>query len=72
MIWTLLWVGWLLAFLAIEIPAVIRPAAGDTLYEHFWRFLGRGQQRTEWIRLRRVTFLAFSAWLVVHLFTGWV
>lgn len=76
MIYTLLWLLWLLAFLAIEIPAAVasyRGHPGGTLSEHIWAFIGIGQPLTWQVHLRRVAFLAFAAWLIVHLFfNGWV
>lgn len=70
--WTVLWVLWLALFLAIEIPAWRNTERGDTLSEHVWRWLGRGRPMTRSVRWRRILFLAFAAWLLVHLTTGWV
>ncbi len=67
--WTAAWIAWLLAFFAIEIPALLDHRRGNTLSEHVWRWCsirdkGRGY------RLRRTMLLVLLAWLVVHLLTG--
>jgi hypothetical protein len=33
------WVAWILAFLAVELPAVFNARKGDTLSEQLWRWL---------------------------------
>lgn len=71
-IWTLLWLLWLAGFLAIEIPAALNRRDGDTLSEHIWWLIGRGKRLTPGVQARRIAFLSFAAWLVVHLLTGWV
>jgi len=72
-IWTLLWLAWVLVFLAIEIPALVNRTKGDTFSEHVWWLIGRGLPATPGVKLRRLAFLSFATWLVVHLFfSGWV
>jgi hypothetical protein len=36
MIWTILWLVWIAAFFAIEVPALLNKQDGDTLSEHVW------------------------------------
>lgn len=71
-IWTIAWLLWGAIFFAIEIPAVRNKQPGDTLSEHVWKFLGRGENQTRWIQSRRIVFLAFWAWLSFHFISGWV
>ena len=72
-VWTVLWVGWLLQFLVIEGLAIgLAKDKGATLSDHIWAFIGRGKALDRHVRFRRIIFLAFSAWLVVHLWTGYV
>lgn len=40
--WTWLWVGWVLIFFAIEIPAILNDEPGDTLSEHVWGLISLG------------------------------
>ena len=65
--YTAAWVTWLLltvsAFFAIELPALIDPAAGDTLTEHVFQWLGLAS-RDEWIG--RFALALFFAWVVHH------
>ena len=56
--WSLLWLGWLLAFLFVELPAAILPAKGDTLSEHVRRWF-----RGPW---RRCILAAFMVALTCH------
>lgn len=58
--YTYLWVGWLAAFLAVEAFALVnREPGGDTLSEHVWHVLDKGDF---WYYLLG----AFLTWLVVH------
>lgn len=70
--WTWAWLAWLSLFLVIELPAAMNKTPGDTLSEHIWKFIGKDEDLTGWVRLRRMAFLAFAAILVVHLFTAWI
>lgn len=76
MIWTILWILWFVAFLAIELPAAwesYHGHPGGTLSEHVWAWLAIGQPRTGLVHLRRFVFVAGFAVLAVHFFTGgWV
>lgn len=70
-IWLTLWSLWGVVFFAIEIPAVLNKVPGDTLSEHVWRFLATfkpGTPVTGWVRIRRILFMAFWAWLTAHFF----
>lgn len=77
-IWDWLWVLWLGAFLAIEIPGLVNHTENDTLSEHVWRWFGisktgAGEERrtpTAGVRFRRFLLLSFCAWLVAHFLTG--
>ncbi len=73
--YTLLWVGWLLYFLAVEIPSAVDNNPGGTLSEHLWAVLGLGRAAPVplGVRLRRIVMVCFTAWLLVHIFTGgWI
>ncbi len=76
MFFTALWIAWLAIFVIIEAAAIIRKAKGDTLSEHTWDWfcLTPNTEKTPWCVARRVTFLAFWAWLTIHFFFGgtWV
>lgn len=72
-VWTVLWLGWFFQFLVIEgLALVLGKDKGATLSDHMWAFIGRGKALDNHVRFRRIAFLAFSTWLVVHTFTGWV
>jgi hypothetical protein len=60
--WPWLWLAWLVAFLAVEIPAAIRKAKNDTLSEHVWRWF-----RGPW---RRLVIGAFMVALTCHFVFG--
>jgi hypothetical protein len=71
--WTWLWLGWLAYFAVVEgLAILLGKDRGATFSEHVWAFIGRGQVLDQHVKLRRILFLSFSAWLVTHLFTGWV
>ena len=73
MIWTLLWLGWVLVFVAIEIPALLNRTESDTFSEHWWRWIAWGRPATPGVKLRRLAAGAFALWLVIHLFSGgWI
>lgn len=72
MIWTILWILWGVAFVAIEGVALIERKAGATLSEHIWKwFAVRGSRGGGWT-WKRVVLLAFLAWLLLHLGFGWL
>lgn len=71
MIWTALWLAWIAAFFAIEVPALFDKDSGATLSAHVWAwFAVKDHERTAWVRLRRWFLLAFVAWLSLHFLTG--
>lgn len=73
-LYTVGWIVWIVYFLALEIPAVVNSRNNDTLSEQLWWILGIGKRRvTGWAYVRRIGFLLFAAWLVIHTFSGgWV
>jgi hypothetical protein len=73
MMFTAAWVIWLVAFVAIEAWALVRKKRGDTLSEHTWDWFclkGSKGGKSTWCVVRRVTFVAFWAWLTIHFVTG--
>jgi len=71
MIFTIVWVTWLLVFLGIEAVALIRKERGDTLSEHVWLWFNlRKSGKTTWQKVRRYGFLAFWLWLTIHFVSG--
>lgn len=73
MVWTLLWVVWIGAFLAIEGAAFISRRAGATLSEHVWSWfrVNRGWGKPS-VAIPRALLLVFLAWLLLHLGFGWL
>lgn len=77
---TALWIGWIIYFVAVEAVALLNSRDGDTLSEHVWAWFGtewhKGatpRQRSGWTQLRRIVLLAFLVWLTAHFMTGgWV
>jgi len=67
--WSIAWVWWIIAFGAIEGPALISKVPGATLSEHFWSWFSITTKSSQW-RLRRFCLLAGLAWLALHLLTG--
>ena len=67
--YTVAWIVWALAFLAIEIPAVRNRRPVDTLSEHIWSLFSVRTQAAGW-RWRRIALLAALAGLVAHLLGG--
>lgn len=65
---TWLWIAWIVAFFALEVPALLNKREGDTLSEHLWRWFSINEQGHFW-RLRRFALLAILAWLAAHLLT---
>lgn len=64
---TLVWLGWGAAFLAIEATAVRRrkTVPGGTLSSLVWRFIGPGH------RVHRALFGVGWVVLSIHFFFGW-
>lgn len=70
--WTALWLTWGVMFLVIEGIALATPKLGDTLSEHFWRWLKVGAAvPTWWVWVGRAGVLLFCLWLGFHLSFGW-
>lgn len=67
--WTLLWLGWLTAFLIIEGFALANTERGDTLSETVWRWASIKEKGAFW-RLRRLLLVTLLAWLALHFLTG--
>ena len=65
MIWTILWVRWIAAFVCIELVAISNDAPGDTLSEHFrkWFRTDTKPGRTVWLVVSGI----FIAWFLVHI-----
>lgn len=64
---TVLWIGWLVAFLVIETVAIIRKERGDTLSEHVWAWFSLRKSKKS---LLTYAFAAFWLWLTIHFLTG--
>jgi hypothetical protein len=72
---TIAWLAWLAAFLVIEGVAIARRKNGDTLSEHVWMWFAIRRPKDAppagfWIHVRRLSLVAFMAWLAVHFVTG--
>jgi hypothetical protein len=76
--WTVGWLAWLGAFVALEGPALMNKTQGDTLSEHVWKWFATSRadmkkdngKTTGWVRVRRVILVGFMAWLSIHFATG--
>jgi len=72
--YTIAWLSWLAAFGVIEGIALVRKTPGATLSEHVWRWFatqsGQNRPSTPLIWARRMTLVAFLAWLSVHFVSG--
>jgi hypothetical protein len=69
--WTVLWLAWIAAFFAIEVPALLNRQDGDTLSEHVWSwFAVKDKSKKGLVRARRFCLLAGLAWLCAHFLTG--
>lgn len=62
------WLAWLLAFLALEVPAAVR-GDGATLSENAWNWFSVRERRRFWLA-RRLILGAFMAVLSAHFLTG--
>ena len=71
-VWTITWLCLAAAVAVVEGVALANKSAGDTLSEHFWRWLRVQDPRPSWFvwALRGVV-VAFLAWLAGHLALGW-
>jgi hypothetical protein len=65
------WILWIIAFLIIEIIAVVRKAPNDTLSEKVWAFFSV-KDKSKWWRLRRALLAGFLIWLFLHFLSGGV
>jgi len=71
MLWTGLWIGWLIGFLLIEGVALFRRTPGATLSEHIWIwFRVRDSRPTRLVVVCRVLLGVFLIWLFGHLTFG--
>ncbi len=70
--WTIVWLvlGW--AAVVVEGAALFNRRSGDTLSEHFWRWLRVDDPRpTPLVWVLRAGVLLFCAWLGLHLAFGY-
>jgi hypothetical protein len=69
--YTIGWIGWGLAFAALELPALLWGRTQDTLSGHVWAwFHVRDARPTVLTWTLRAALLAFLVWLTVHLTLG--
>lgn len=61
--WNLSWILWLVAFFAIELPAVFNDEPDDTLTEHISTHMP--------LELAVVVYGALVAWLPVHFYAAY-
>ena len=68
MLYTILWVVWILMFVVIEAKAISNDVDEDTLSEHLrkWFNVDTHVGRTVWLIVSGV----FMAWFIVHIATG--
>lgn len=64
----LLWIGWIVAFLAIEFTAIGTGHRQFTLSDFIWR---AEEVNRAWTVLR-FFIAAFCVWLLLHLVFGWL
>jgi hypothetical protein len=70
--WTVAYLGLAATFLAVEGAALFNRRPGDTLSEHFWRWLRvRDPRPSLLVWILRGLVLLFCAWLGLHLTLGW-
>lgn len=65
MTWTILWILWIVAFIVIELAAILNDTKDDTLSEHFrkWFRTETKPGRTVWLIVSGI----FVAWFLVHI-----
>jgi hypothetical protein len=70
--WTKLWLAWIAAFFALELPPLFRGRPQDTLSDHVWAWFGIPQHRPPErdVRIRRIVLVTLLAWLCSHFLTG--
>jgi len=66
-VYAALWIGWLLAFLVIELTALHTGHGQYTLSEFVWR---AEKINRAWTFLR-FAIMAFCIWLTLHMAFGW-
>lgn len=64
-----LWIAWAVAFICIELPAILNNQEGDTLSEKVWAIASIKTKGGHW-RIRRLILLSGLAWLCLHFLTG--
>lgn len=67
LVYALMWVGWIAAFLAIELSAIFTGHNQYTLSDFVWRL---EEINTGWTFLRYFV-AAFCLWLFLHMAFGW-
>lgn len=79
--WTIAWLVWLGAFVAIEGPALANKTPDDTLSEHVWKWFATRKEDMQhrgktkgWVKVRRLALVSFLVWLLLHFALGgeWV
>lgn len=68
--WLIAWVAWLVAFLAVEVPAAIRKGKDDTLSENVWDWFGIKSPKP-YRGMRRSILAIFMLTLSGHFVFGW-
>lgn len=66
-LYAILWIGWIAAFLAIELAALFTGHGQFTLSEFVWRL---EEVNRAWTFLRFFV-MAFCIWLTLHMAFGW-
>ena len=66
-VYALLWIAWIIAFLAIELTAIFTAHDQYTLSDFVWRL---EEINRAWTFLRLVVAF-FCAWLFLHMVFGW-
>lgn len=71
-VWLTLWLFWGVFFCLVEGVALFNKVSGDTLSEHFWRWLKVGAQMpTLLVWIGRIGLALFCTALGFHLSFGW-
>ncbi len=69
MSFTILWLLWLLYFVAVELEAFFHNWPADSLSAHVWTWFSVNGHGPFW-KLRRFVLIALMCWLTVHFLTG--
>ena len=67
--WTWMWLFWIAAFFAIEMPAVWNKTPNDTLSEHIWSWFSV-KDKGKWWRIRRLVLAIALVVLMFHFLAG--